>query len=265
MRNFLDIIVGFLSKITNFKLDNYFVHRYSDALSLKVAEKLNFQVVWGPFKGMKLNPKSYLTKYIIANVALGSYETEVQLELEKLRNEFNKKTFIDIGGADGLFAVGVLVNKMFDNTIVFEIEKRGREAIKRNSIKNQVYDKLTILGEANKETLSKCLYENSESIILMDIEALEFKLLDIEMIQLIQNSPIIIEIHCFSESDIISYSKLKDNLEKYFTVKTLKNNKLELDSHKHISHLTDIQKALVLTERRTIRAEWLVCRPKLEK
>jgi hypothetical protein len=263
MRNFLDIIVGFLSKITNFKLDNYFVHRYSDALSLKVAEKLDFQVVYGPFKGMKLNPKSYWTRHIIANVALGSYETDVQLELQHLKTEFNRNIFIDIGGADGLYAIGVLVNNMFNKTVVFEIEEYGRKAIKNNAIYNQVEDRVIILEEANKKMLKKTITEYPDSIILMDIESMEFQLLDIEMINLIKNVPIIIEIHCFSESDKIKYQELKANLNVLFDLKVINNTKKELDSHKHIFHLTDLQKALILTERRDISAEWLVCRPKV--
>ena len=44
--------------------------------------------------------------------------------------------------------------------------------------------------------------------------------------------------------------------------KVLNNDKQELSSHVHLKDFTDMQKALVLTERRTIIAEWLVCEPK---
>lgn len=262
MRKLLDSVFKFFSKLSNGKSDNYFVHRYADQLSFEISESLDHRVIYGPFKGMKLNPNSYLSKYILANFALGSYENKVQTELENFSKKYQHDVFIDVGGADGLFAIGVLVNSMFKKTIVFELEQRGQKAILENAKLNSVSDKIEINGMADYDSLSKVISSNPNSVLLMDIEGAEFDIFNKDLLYKMSKIPFIIEIHCFKDGDQKKYNELKNLIKLTHDFKVLNNDKQELSSHVHLKDFTDMQKALVLTERRTIRAEWLVCEPK---
>ena len=265
MRKLLDSVFKLFSKLSRGKFDNYFVHRYADQLSFEISESLGHRVIFGPFKGMKLNPNSYLSKYILANFALGSYENKVQKELENFSKKYQYDVFIDIGGADGLFAIGVLVNNMFKKTIVFELEKRGQRAILENAKLNSVSDKIEINGIADSNSLSKVISNNPNSVLLMDIEGAEFDIFNKNLLLKMSKMPFIIEIHCFKQDDQKKYKKLKELIKLTHDFKVLNNDKQELSSHVHLKDFTDMQKALVLTERRTIRAEWLVCETKASK
>ena len=63
------------------------------------------------------------------------------------------KHFINIGSADGYFAVGTLYDNYYQSGTAFEISQSGREITKKNANENNVCDELDILGEANIDTI----------------------------------------------------------------------------------------------------------------
>ena len=116
---------------------------------------------------------------------LGFYEEEVQNIIANYSRK-GRNTFCDIGGADGYFAVGVLVADMFDRCIVYEASEIGRKQLKINSELNNVEQKITIRGEVNRHELVKLLDEGldlSDLVILCDIEGAEFDIFDDEIFE----------------------------------------------------------------------------------
>ena len=77
---------------------------------------------------------------------LGMYEQEVLESLASASENF--RVFIDIGAADGYYAVGLLRSGRVDRAICFEANPEGRATIARLAEKNGVSDKMTILGPA---------------------------------------------------------------------------------------------------------------------
>ena len=57
---------------------------------------------------------------------------------------------INLGSADGYFAIGLLMKKLTKKSICFEISSTGRESIIRNATVNNCEDSITIFGEADK-------------------------------------------------------------------------------------------------------------------
>src|SRR6185312_6398181 len=64
------------------------IYRYRERLALSLAERLNYTVINGPFKGMKLIPGSHWNSGDIASQLFGLYEEELENILEK---ELSKK------------------------------------------------------------------------------------------------------------------------------------------------------------------------------
>ena len=102
----------------------------------------------GPFKGMVISEKQFWGQGDKASKILGLYEKEIQDLINQIQEKNNFPTFIDIGGADGFFAVGSVINNLFKKCEVFEISKRGRQLIEENAIKNNVADLISIHGKA---------------------------------------------------------------------------------------------------------------------
>ena len=94
-------------------------------ISNKIYDMCNGIVKYGPLKGLKLdiNDMSW-SQADLGSILLGIYEKEVLDELEIISRD--KSTFCDIGAADGIYGVGLLVNDLFEKSICFEIDKNGQ-------------------------------------------------------------------------------------------------------------------------------------------
>ena len=68
---------------------------------------------------------------------MGLYEQQIQELLVQVRYGRGKHILFDVGGADGFFAVGSLVNTLFDYVHVFEKEEEMQRAIKEVLITTQ--------------------------------------------------------------------------------------------------------------------------------
>ena len=139
----------------------------SDAINRRKSEISNHfdkifesTVIYGPFKGLKLSKDTWWGSTDRASMLFGFYEKEVLESLQNIPKHY--KTFIDLGAADGYYAVGVLVNNLFESSICYESSLKGRETISRNAKINNVENKIEIRGcaknnfykEFNKITLS---------------------------------------------------------------------------------------------------------------
>ena len=137
-RDFKWLILEVLSKITLKKLElriDKVVEKKRIILSSKISKIYNNTVQQGPFKGMIINEDQFWGQGDRSSKILGLYEKEIQDLIVSIQKDKNYSTFVDIGGADGFFAIGSLVNNLFEKCEVFEISKKGRNSIQKNSKK----------------------------------------------------------------------------------------------------------------------------------
>jgi tRNA G46 methylase TrmB len=121
-----------------------------------LCEKYNYEVAYGPFKGMKLNKDIWWSKNDRITQTLGTYEEHILESLIDFRNK-GATRLIDIGAADGYFAVGMAYAKIYKNVYAFEIEQQGRYRIAENAYANGCKDSLIIQGEATHSSLAEIL------------------------------------------------------------------------------------------------------------
>ena len=96
----------FLTRIFGYLLGQEMEIRRTKIKALSILEeKYKNQVAYGLFKGMKLTSTYSWDPFSKINQILGTYEQHVQSELLNFKNK-GAKCFIDIGAADGYFAVG---------------------------------------------------------------------------------------------------------------------------------------------------------------
>ena len=125
---FKDLILEIFYKLTK---------KYQKMLSNEIAKKFNYVVTDGPFKNLKLSKRLSWGKGIIGSKVLGQYEREIQELIVEIQKNNSIKTFLDLGAADGYFALGVLVNNIFDKSIAFETSLELRNSLKLNAT-NQI-------------------------------------------------------------------------------------------------------------------------------
>ncbi len=150
------------------------------------------RVYTGPFRGMH---------YVGASVGswlypklLGTYELELHPIIDSIiKDEF--ETIIDVGAAEGYYAVGFAVRKPNVRVIAFETTPDGQQLIARMAAANNVTDRLTIYGECDPAGLAAQMPERGQCLVLMDVEGAENELLDPVRVPGLAHVTILVEIH----------------------------------------------------------------------
>ena len=149
-------------------------------------------VVSGPFLGMKYISNS--TGSRLLPKILGTYE----LELHRVIGEICKKSFdviVDVGAAEGYYAVGMAYRNPNVRIVAFETEANGRNSIKEMADINGVADRVSVRGFCDSKLLSDSILYNEKCLIIMDIEGAESVLLDNRAIPKLNNCNILVEVH----------------------------------------------------------------------
>ena len=260
-RDFKWLILEVLSKITLKKLElriDKVVEKKRIILSSKISKIYNNTVQQGPFKGMIINEDQFWGPGDRSSKILGLYEKEIQDLIVSIQKDKNYSTFVDIGGADGFFAIGSLVNNLFEKCEVFEISKKGRISIQKNSKQNNVYDSIKIHDKASKRSLIKIDNINN-SLILCDIEGGEYELFDEKLINEIYPSDIIIEIHKDKENSLVNFEK---RFTKTYSLTKITQEPRSLKNFKELENINDNNRALIMSEGRSGIQEWWYLSPK---
>ena len=230
-------------------------------INLDISEIFQNKVAYGIFKGMKLSNNIWWGKFDIATKLLGQYELHILDKIIDLSDEF--ETFIDIGAADGYYAVGAVFSNLYSKSICFEISEFVRQVIEENSTINQVSDKIQIHGIANQKLMSSVLEIENKALILIDIEGGEFDLLTNEFLLVCKNSKLIIELH---DSFIKGSDNRRNDLFKranmYFDITYLQRVNPDIYSFKELENFDDNFRQLVFSEGRPPKMEWVLFSPK---
>lgn len=127
----------------------------------------------GPFKGMLYVDRAIGSSYI--HKLIGSYEAVLHPYIKNLKNK-NFDTILDIGSAEGYYLIGF--GRMFPEAhlIGFEIEEDGRSLSDEMYKKNNLTNKITLLGKATKENVAPLI--TSKILLICDCEGGELDILD---------------------------------------------------------------------------------------
>lgn len=182
-------------------------------------------VLNGPFKGLKY-PTLRSKSSSLYSKLLGSYEAELHTVFQ---NAIDKKydQIIDIGCAEGYYAVGLAL-KIHDAKIyAFDIDSEALDLTKKMAKENNVSERVFVDKECSAETLANFKFSNN-SLIISDCEGYERFLFNETNINNLLHTDLIIETHDFVNINIST------NLEKLFS---------KTHDIKVISSLSDYQKA----------------------
>jgi len=154
---------------------------------------MDLRIVAGPFRQMR-----YLrTAFASAHSAklLGTYEKELHDVIANISHG-DFQTVIDIGAAEGYYAVGLARKLSSSNVrvIAFEQQQEGRDLLKKLAAYNSV-DNLDIHGECGTHDLETVLGQPGRTLIVCDVEGYEIHLLDPQLIRGLLDCWILVELH----------------------------------------------------------------------
>jgi len=233
-------------------------------VSLEVFALLNGMVQYGPFKGLRLIEDPWWGHLDLGSQCLGLYEKEILNFIENIQpGQFS--TFLDIGAADGYYAVGILFSGKIKQSICFERTDKGRKAIQKNWIANGSKGRLRVEGIANRTTLSSLTdYDLEKALILIDIEGDEFELLDYDVLYMLRRSTILLEIHNWVVGFEEKYKKLLSNLDRLFSIEIIERVDRQVEKFNELRDFTDDNRLLLVSERRPCLMRFLQLTPKIK-
>ncbi|MEM6471325.1 MAG: glycosyltransferase [Planctomycetota bacterium] len=212
----------------------------------------------GPFKGLQY-PQAYSHGSTLAAKMLGTYEAELQPTFDRLVSK-DYETIIDVGGAEGYYAIGAALAWPSACVIAYELQREAREAIREMARHNGVSERVRIHAE--------CLFGDlygRRSLIICDIEGSEAELLiHPEALKGFAGSDFVIETHDLFRPGICN--QLRDQFSKTHEVSIIQSIPdaerpviWRLDELSSLSHERQSQ---TLAERRGGPMQWLVCESK---
>jgi precorrin-6B methylase 2 len=161
-------------------------------LAERFVERHGETVLDGPLRG--LTYPRHLVSSIDAPVAklIGSYEEELHGPLDDQLGR-RPSTFVDIGAADGYYAVGFARLSSQTRVHAFEIAPGARRICLELARANEVEDRLRLHRRATSRALRRLPLE--DSFVLSDCEGAEFEIFDDRAVAALRSSHVLIELH----------------------------------------------------------------------
>jgi hypothetical protein len=150
------------------------------------------RVAQGPFRGMKPIAAAYCSEFLPKLV--GTYEREIAPAVEAICAAGCDR-IIDIGAAEGYYAVGMAMRNPDAVVIAFEMNPSARYYLRQLAERNHVSDRLQIQGTCNLTSLAVSLEGARHSALICDCEGAEDLLLDPARIEPLRHSYILVETH----------------------------------------------------------------------
>jgi hypothetical protein len=132
---------------------------------------------------------------------LGIYERELNPYIEQAC-ALNFPLIVDIGAAEGYYAVGMAFRASKAHVIAFEMQAAERSALAEAARLNAVTNRLEIRGKCEPEDLERVLADTRRSFVICDAEGYEAVLIDPSAVPSLRGASILVELHEFVEKGI---------------------------------------------------------------
>jgi hypothetical protein len=131
---------------------------------------------------------------------IGVYESELSGVMKSILKRRYKYS-LDVGCAEGYYAVGLAVHGQVDQIMAYDISEKAQALCKEMAKENKVENKVTVLGDCGAEMLANFDF-GQRSLIICDCEGYEKELFTIQNIYNLANCDILVEVHDFVDKEI---------------------------------------------------------------
>ncbi len=226
--------------------------------------KLNLVTQSGPFKGLKYPFKDSVGSAIFPKL-LGSYEKELWPTIYDLIRSNDYQEIIDIGCAEGYYAIGL--GKIFKTSKIyaFDTDARARKLCRQMAEINHISERIHVKEKCTSKTLKKFNFQG-KGLIICDCEGFEKDLFNSENVQNLHNCDLIIETHDFIDINISSVIKdVFQNTHDIYSVKSIDDiEKAHTYVHSALENASLEEKKYFFSEYRPAIMEWVVCKSRIK-
>jgi hypothetical protein len=148
-------------------------------------------VMAGPFQGMKYGNTEARCSALYPKL-LGTYENELANEVAAALSK-RPPVVVDIGAADGYYAVGFALRNPETQVIAFEQNPRAKVELRKLAELNGVTDRIEVRGHCGPEDIASL--KGTSGLVIVDCEGFEDVILSEENIRHLCAWDFIIETH----------------------------------------------------------------------
>jgi SAM-dependent methyltransferase len=214
----------------------------------------------GPLAGLTYGPWAMGRVGKLVPKLLGAYERDWHEALATVvaaRHE----TIVDIGCAEGYFAVGLALASPDSTVYAYDIEPKARELCGRLAELNGVADRMRIGVEADIDTLRGLPLAGA--FVLCDCEGCEAQILDPDRVPQLRESTLVVELHDFIDPTIPA--TVLGRFEESHSATLFEAQPRYIRDYEELPNLPGtsyLQQEMVLSEHRPTRMRWALLTPR---
>lgn len=235
---------------------------YWDWMCRWMHRRANGRVHEGPFAGMRYEFGAVCSASVPK--LLGTYEKELHGVVEGLASK-RWASVIDVGAAEGYYAVGFAMRLRDARVIAYEMDANGRNLLRRNATSNGVIDRLDVRGECTASDLDKAIADAERpTLVVLDVEGAEADLIRGVAAERRKTVTFLIEVHDFaSKGNVTITAQLHELLGATHKIETLRSRRRERSDFPLTFWLVPSRNRLhAMDEYRPGTMEWMLCTPK---
>jgi precorrin-6B methylase 2 len=232
---------------------------YLDVLAKRISQT---RVLAGPFRGVVMPDRSYASVYTAKLV--GCYEREISYCIDELI-AWNPSLVVDVGAAEGYYAVELAVSLPQAKIVAFEAEPEARAILHQTVALNQVGARVEINGYCTPETLATAINgTHRRTAVVMDCEGGEVLLLDLRRIPQLSACLLLVETHEFKVPGCVA--RLLQQLSATHEITVIEQTSRQASDYPFHSWMTPflpkVYRMLAVYEHRPTANAWIFCKPK---
>lgn len=221
-------------------------------LSRRFLEGRERTVQEGPFAGMRYIEEA--TGSVLVPKLVGSYEAELIAPLERLLTERAYETVLDIGSAEGYYAIGLALRLPSAKVTAYDTSEHARTLTRAMATLNKVDARVEVKGEATAEELGRKVA--GHTLIVCDCDGAEMLLLDPQKAPDLAHADILVETHDFLAPG--TQATLLERFAATHAIQDIPTQKRDPGAYPALSGFTDAERALMLDELRPSAQIWLL-------
>ena len=220
-------------------------YRAKVALTKQFGQK----VLSGPFQGMPYGDNALCSAYVAKLV--GSYEEELHDIVQQII-EKRYSTVIDIGCAEGYYAVGLAVQMPDAQVYAFDVDEEAQHYCTELAQRNKVADRVKVRGLCDHATLQKLC--TPQTIVICDCEGCESHLLDPARAPALKQCDMLVELHEFMEAGLTN--QLLERFKETHNCDLIDTTERDPSAYAVLSHVLPGDRYLAVREGREASMQW---------